>query len=125
MRESTLWTWHILAGAVIVVLLGMHMFIMHLDAILAALGLGQRNPIESALVFERSKQAFFMITYILLLGAALYHGLYGFRTILLELSLSAAVEKTIKWIFIIVGLAFFALGTYAAIAVFVSPFPHN
>ena len=34
-----------------------------------------------------------MITYILLLGAALYHGLYGLRTILFELTLSRALEK--------------------------------
>ncbi len=43
MRESTLWFWHIIAGAVILVLLGLHMAIMHLDDILACSALGHAN----------------------------------------------------------------------------------
>ena len=31
MRDRTLWTWHIFAGVVILVLLGLHMTIMHLN----------------------------------------------------------------------------------------------
>jgi succinate dehydrogenase hydrophobic anchor subunit len=122
MRESTLWFWHIVAGTVIFFLLGIHMFIMHLDEILGVLGIGYHDPISSESVFMRSQQVFFMITYIILLSAALYHGLYGFRTMLFELTLSRTLEKLINWSFAIVGFALFAYGTYAAIFVFTAKF---
>ena len=95
MRESKLWFWHILTAVIILVLLGLHMGIMHLSAILNALGIGSGDPTKSAEVFHRSQQLFFMITYILLLGAALFHGLYGLRSMLFELSLSKTLEKFI------------------------------
>jgi len=118
MRESTLWFWHIIAGAVILILLGIHMFIMHLDTILAAIGIGIHDPTSAASVFARSKQAFFMVTYILLLGAALYHGFYGLRNILFELTLPRAAEVVINWVLVLGGLALFAYGTYVAIALY-------
>jgi len=118
MRASTLWFWHIIAGAVILILLSLHMAIMHLDDILNMLGVQNGNPVDSAAVFSRSRQAFFMITYILLLGAALYHGLYGFRTIVLELTLSPRFEKVFTALLVLAGLALFAYGTYAAIAIY-------
>ena len=93
MRESTLWILHIFAGIFILVLLSLHMGIMHLDTILSAIGLGGHHPVESASVFARSQQGFFMVTYIILLGTALYHGFYGFRNILFEFTLSASLEK--------------------------------
>jgi succinate dehydrogenase hydrophobic anchor subunit len=120
MRESSLWFWHIFAGLVILVLLGIHMFIMHLDAILAALGAPLKNPIDATSVFERSRQAVFMITYILLLGAALYHGLYGLKNILFELTLPKALEKVTAWLLTIAGVLLFAYGTYVAVFVFMT-----
>jgi succinate dehydrogenase hydrophobic anchor subunit len=119
MRESKLWFWHIIAGVVILVFLGLHMFIMHLGVILGALGLAvSKEPTAAAAVFERSRQAFFMITYIVLLGAALYHGLYGLRTMLFELSLSKGLQKTINRVFATAGLALFGYGSYAAVILF-------
>lgn len=118
MRESTLWFWHIIAGGVILIFLGLHMKIMHLDAILAMLGLGYENTIGAEAVFLRSKQTFFMITYIVLLGAALFHGLYGCRTILFELTLPKGLEKLINYLFLLGGLALFVYGTYAAIHIY-------
>jgi succinate dehydrogenase hydrophobic anchor subunit len=47
---------------------------------------------------------------------ALYHGLYGLRTILFELTLKPAIEKTITIVLMIVGLGLFGLGTWAAVA---------
>ncbi len=122
MRESTLWVMHIFAGAIILVLLGLHMFIMHLDDVLGVIGIGYPEPTSGESVFVRSEQMFFMVTYILLLGAALYHGLYGFRNMLFELTLPRAAETLINWSFTLVGLALFAYGTYAAIFVFAAKF---
>ncbi len=118
MRESKLWFWHIITGIIILVLLGLHMGIMHLGAILSTVGIGSAEPTKSAEVFHRSQQLFFMVTYILLLGAALFHGLYGLRSILFELSFPRAVEKFIGGLCAVAGFVLFVYGSYAAIAVF-------
>lgn len=118
MRESKLWFWHILTAVIILVLLGIHMATMHLGAILGAVGIGSGNPTSSAEVFHRSRQVFYMVTYILLLAAALFHGLYGLRSMLFELSLSKAVQKAIGGLCAVVGVALFIYGSYAAIVVF-------
>jgi succinate dehydrogenase hydrophobic anchor subunit len=118
MRESKLWSWHILTAVIILVLLGLHMGIMHLSVILSALGIGSDEPTKAAAVFQRSQQGFFMVTYILLLGSALFHGLYGFRSMLFELSLSKGLQKAIGGLCAVAGVALFIYGSYAAIAVF-------
>ncbi len=64
----------------------------------------------------RDGKLFFTGTYILLLGVALYHGLYGLRTILFELTLKPAAEKAISFVLLLVGLGLFGLGTWAAVA---------
>jgi len=117
-RESKLWSWHILSAVIILVLLGLHMGIMHLSAIWHALGIGTGDPTHSDEVFRRSRQLFFMITYILLLGAALFHGLYGLRSMFFELSLSKTAEKLIGGFCAVAGLALFIYGSYVAVAVF-------
>lgn len=118
MRESKLWFWHLVAGAVILVLLTIHMAIMHLDAIFGILGISDGDPIAFESVVSRSQQVMFMITYILLLGAALYHGFYGTRTILFELTLSRSLEQLINVVFVLAGVALFVFGSYAAIAAY-------
>ena len=59
---------------------------------------------------------FFTVTYVLLLAVALYHGLYGLRTILFELTLKPAAEKAITIVLLMVGLGLLGLGTWGAIA---------
>ena len=118
MRESKLWSWHILAGVVILILLGIHMLTMHLGAILGTMGIGSGDPIRAAEVFHRSQQVIYMITYIVLLGAALFHGLYGFRSMLCELSFSRTVEKAIGGLCAVAGIALFVYGSYVAVLVF-------
>jgi succinate dehydrogenase hydrophobic anchor subunit len=113
MRDRTLWTWHIGAGVVILVLLGLHMAIMHLDQ---TLGISGAEPVEWESVAERATSLFFTVTYILLLGAALYHGFYGLRNILLELNPGAGLRKTINVGLSVLGLALFVFGTWAALA---------
>ncbi len=118
MRESRLWFWHILSAVIILVLLGVHMGIMHLGEILSAIGIGSGHAVESEAVFHRSTQSIFMVTYILLLGAALFHGLYGLRSMLFELSLSRALEKAIGLLCAVAGVGLFIYGSYAAVRVF-------
>jgi len=116
MRDQKLWTWHILAGGVILVLLGLHMAIMHLDALLGWFNAPGTHPIDWDNVAARGKAAFFPVSYVILLGAALFHGLYGLRNILLELDPPAGAKKAIGAVLLLVGLGLFALGTWAAVA---------
>ena len=48
MRDRTLWTWHIGAGVVILVFLGLHMAIMHLNATLGIFGAPGAEPVDWA-----------------------------------------------------------------------------
>lgn len=117
MKETKYWTWHMIAGVVILLLLGFHMVSMHMGGLT---GLFVQDRTQDA-VAESNSQArdanpLFMWIYIPLLGIALYHGLYGLRTILFELSLKPALEKAITALLLLVGLGLFGLGTWAAIA---------
>jgi succinate dehydrogenase hydrophobic anchor subunit len=118
MRESRLWFWHILSAIVILVLLGVHMGTMHFGAILNSIGIGSSDPVQAAEVFHRSQQLIYMVIYILLLGAALFHGLYGLRSMLFELSLPKGMEKAIGSVCGIAGIVLFIYGSYVAVKVY-------
>ncbi len=116
MRDAKLWTWHVAAGIVILVFLGLHMTIMHLDALVGVGNPAGGHPIDWANVAARGKSVFFMVSYIVLLGAALFHGLYGLRNILLELAPPAWLKGVIGVVLLLVGLGFFVFGAWAAVA---------
>lgn len=130
MRDQKLWTWHILAGAVILVLLGLHMLTMHMEGVVKIEGLNpasaasearggeELHPIDWANVKARSAKVFYMVTYILLLGAALFHGLYGATNVVREANPPRWLQKTVSALAVVVGLGLFAFGTWAAIAAF-------
>jgi succinate dehydrogenase/fumarate reductase cytochrome b subunit len=117
MRETKFWTWHMTAGVVIAFLLGLHMVIMHLGGISHLFAPEGGEAISKANSLHRDGQMFFTVTYILLLAVGLYHGLYGLRTILFELTLKPAMEKAISAVLLILGVGLFSLGTWAAITV--------
>ncbi len=115
MRETRYWTWHIFAGIIILVLLGIHMITMHLDTIL-----GWFNPVGGGAVdwdnlLARAKLTIYAVLYVVLLAAALYHGLYGLRTILFELGLRCGQQKFVNVLFVALGICLFALGTWVTI----------
>jgi succinate dehydrogenase hydrophobic anchor subunit len=118
MRDQKLWTWHLAAGAVILVFLGLHMAIMHLGAILGVFNPAGGHPVDWANVMARTKSVFFAVTYVVLLGAALFHGLYGLRNIVFELNPARWLKRTISAVLLVGGIGLFALGTWAAIAGF-------
>ena len=116
MNGTKYWTWHMAAGVVLLFLLGLHMLVMHMVGTaqwFAPYGT-EPNSLQNSLF--RDGKLFFTVTYILLLGVALYHGLYGLRTILFELTLKPAMEKSITAVLLVVGLGLFGLGTWAAVA---------
>jgi succinate dehydrogenase / fumarate reductase membrane anchor subunit len=116
MRETKYWTWHMAAGVAILLLLGLHMLIMHVGGYAQIFAPRGGEVASKANSLFRDSQVFFTVTYVLLLGAALYHGLYGLRTILFELTLKRAAEKAVSFVLLAMGLGLFALGTWAAIA---------
>ena len=116
MRETKYWTWHMAAGVVILFLLGLHMTIMHMGSLTHFFAPYAGEAISRENSLFRDGKLFFTVTYVLLLGVALYHGLYGLRTILFELTLKPAAEKAITLVFLVVGAGLFGLGTWAAIA---------
>jgi succinate dehydrogenase hydrophobic anchor subunit len=118
MRDQALWTWHIISAAVIGGLLGLHMAIMHLDALLGIFNPAGGHPVDWENVVARSKEAGFAVNYVLLLAAGLFHGFYGLRNILFELNPGKGLRGGITLVLIAGGFGLFALGTWAVIAGF-------
>jgi succinate dehydrogenase / fumarate reductase membrane anchor subunit len=117
MRDRTLWTWHISAGVVILVFLSLHMTIMHLNGTFPTFNNPFGGEAESwQNVAARAKSLFFTVTYVIMLGAALYHGLFGLRNILLELNPGAGLRRSINVALSVLGLALFAFGAWVTVA---------
>jgi succinate dehydrogenase hydrophobic anchor subunit len=114
MRDQRLWTWHVLAGLVILVLLGLHMGIMHLDTLLGWFNPPDMKPVAWEAVLQRARMGFFTVSYIVLLGAALFHGLYGLRNILFELGPGRAVKSALNLVLAAGGVGLFVFGAWAA-----------
>jgi succinate dehydrogenase hydrophobic anchor subunit len=116
MNQTRFWSWHMAAGVAIFVLLGLHMATMHMGG-LTGLFVADRTLESVAEPNSQARDALLSMTvmYVLLLSIALFHGLYGLRTILFELTLKPATEKAITAILLIAGLGLFAFGTWAAI----------
>jgi len=118
MRETKYWTWHMGAGVVILFLLGLHMLIVHMGEVLPMVAQYPDEPIISkANSLARDGNLWFTASYIILLGVGLYHGLYGLRTILFELTLKPVAEKTVSLVLLVLGIGLFGMGAWAAITV--------
>ena len=116
MSETKYWTWHIFAGVIILFLLGLHMITMHLDHVIPILNPAGGSALDWQNVVYRARIVAMTVIYIILLGVALYHGLYGLRTILFELILNKGLKTLINLFFWIAGFCLFMFGTYSAIA---------
>ncbi len=111
-KESTLWFGFLIAGVVIFALLGIHLVVLHLPGFS---GGSYTEMLSYREALARAKSTFFTVTYIVLLAALLYHGLYGLRAMLLELFTSRAAGRAISWGLALLGLATFAYGTYTTL----------
>lgn len=115
-NKTKYWTWHMAAGVALFFLLGLHMLIMHTGGSTHLFAPNAGEAVSKANSMFRDGQIGFTITYVLLLAIALYHGLYGLRTMLFELTLKPAVEKVTTLVLVLVGLGLLGLGTWAAFA---------
>jgi succinate dehydrogenase hydrophobic anchor subunit len=110
MRETRLWSLHLLAIPIIVVLLGLHFAVMHYAPVFY--GMSVEEARSFGVMVERGRSTAQFILYILLLAAGLYHGLYGLRGIIRELPLAPALAKAVDAGILLFGLFIFGLGTY-------------
>ncbi len=110
MRETRLWSLHILVIPILAILLGMHFALMHYSPVFY--GTSVEEAREFGTMIERGRNVAQFLLYILFLAAGLYHGLYGLRGILRELPLTPALVKVVDIGVLLLGLAIFALGTY-------------
>jgi succinate dehydrogenase hydrophobic anchor subunit len=120
MKDSTRWMLHILAGLALVFLLGMHMGVMHMGGLM---GLLYQPPagtdaVDWAAVAERGRDTATFVLYILFLLLALYHGLYGLWSILIEALARHKIEKTLGWLLTLAGAGLFAYGAYTTYIAF-------
>ena len=115
MRESQLWALHLFAGAALVVLLGVHMGVQHYPTLLSWLGWADQQVREFGSVAARSSSAAWTVLYVLLLGFAVYHGLYGLRRILHEIWYSPRATRTVDVLVVAFGLVVFVYGLVVAL----------
>ncbi|MDR5695154.1 MAG: hypothetical protein QN198_01790 [Armatimonadota bacterium] len=118
MRESIWWTVSIACAVVMVLLLSLHMGIMHLAGLLNVLGLNLGDVRAFSAVVARGKNPVQMVVYVIFLAVALYHGLYGLRGILLEVTQNRRWEVTITGLLFLAGIAAFVYGTYVTVKTF-------
>jgi len=119
MRESKLWSLHILVIPIIAVLLGAHFAVQHYAPVFYGMSVEEARSYE--VMIARNKDIAQFVVYILLLAAGLYHGLYGARGILRELPLTPTLVKVVDVGILLFGLVIFALGVYVTWWTFVYP----
>ena len=73
------------------------------------------EPLSWAQVSQRGASGLYTAIYITLLGTALFHGLYGLRTVLTEFWTGERAAKRINVGCWFLGLGLFLVGTLAAI----------
>lgn len=114
MRGTKYWIFHMAAGLVLFVLLGVHMVTMHLGK-LTGLFVAHSDLGPTALINSHARDARsgFTAAYVLLVGVALYHGFYGLRTLLMELSPRPATARAITLGLVLVGIILFGLASWA------------
>ncbi len=106
----------LLTGGLIIVFLGVHMVVTHLNNILRFFGAKTIDPTTFDSMIARSRQGTWAGIYIVLLALALYHGLYGLRDILMEANPPARAERAITGFLIAFGVIFFVGGTITVVA---------
>jgi succinate dehydrogenase / fumarate reductase membrane anchor subunit len=112
------WLLHICAGVFLIFLLGLHMFIMHLNDIISRINGTSFEPLKFTSVLERGESVYFLIFYLIFLIIALYHGLFGLKNILVEIFYSEKAEGRINMLIWIFGIVLFVVGSLSTVKFF-------
>ena len=110
MRESTLWLLHILTAVILVAAVG-----VHLSTFSSIMGQGFDRGLEWVNVVARGRNPFYAALYLVFLGAALYHGLYGLRSIILEVTRSPVIARLASVTLTALGVAAYLYGAYGVL----------
>jgi succinate dehydrogenase / fumarate reductase membrane anchor subunit len=115
---------HIVAGALLIVFLGAHTVIMHYDTVMGYLGWSSGQALDfNSSVLPRMKSVAHTAIYLILLVIGLYHGLYGLRSMIYELSIPTGAKKAAGILLLLVGLAVGAWGAYTILVGHLNPPP--
>lgn len=109
------WALNIASALVLLVLLGAHMGLMHLPGVLGHINPDWSEPLAWAQVSGRGSSIAATGGYVLLLGLALFHGLYGLHTMLTEFFDGERAARRIAVGCWITGIALFAIGATASV----------
>lgn len=118
MRESFFWLLQPLTGLAMGFFLVVHMVLMHLDRILAFLGIEVGDVLLYESVMTRAGSTFWLVFYILFLAVALYHGLYGLRGIILEWLGRREFDRVTTGVIVAVGIVAFVYGAFVTVKSF-------
>ncbi|MBN1829786.1 MAG: hypothetical protein JW884_11660 [Deltaproteobacteria bacterium] len=116
MNKTASWFWFIAAGVAVFIIGGLHMAVIHLDGIAGIFNPAGGSSLAWENVSGRNGSLVFAVSYVILLGAALYHGLYGLYNIVSELGISEKANGLLKKALLAAGVALFTVGAYAAFA---------
>lgn len=105
----------LVTAVVVFFLLAAHMSLLKLGHFVGIFG-AQEPSVSWSSVTERAASAGWTSFYVILLAVGLYHGLYGLRAVLLELSLPSVIARSLDYALVAVGVAVFAFGSYIAIS---------
>jgi succinate dehydrogenase hydrophobic anchor subunit len=109
------WAANIVAALVILVALGVHLGLIHLDGLLGLVNPAWADSLAWDRVVRRGESAWVTTSYVVLVGAALFHGLYGLHTILTELWDSPRAAARIATGCWATGIVLFTVGATAVL----------
>jgi succinate dehydrogenase hydrophobic anchor subunit len=112
MKNTYLQLAQMISGALVAVLLALHLAVQKLDVILGFFGAKISDPTAWSSVMERAHQGLWVFIYISLLALGLFHALNGLRNMLLEINLSSSAMRVLTGLIVVFGIIFLALGTY-------------
>ncbi len=101
------WLLQRLTAVLLVLVLGTHLYVLHFA--------GEHAVLTVAGVSVRLKTVTYMLVDYSLLGLALYHGLYGLRSVILDYTTRPGVARAWTIALWVVGLVAFAYGAYALV----------
>jgi len=111
MRNTYLWLLQLITGALILVLLGIHLITQHPAGLVilnqkfeAILGIVADNGERTTNAIANVKQSFSVSLYIVLLVAVVYHGISGLRGIILEIAPRKKTEHIVTYSLIAFGI---------------------
>ncbi len=120
MRNTYLWFMQLVTGVLIAILLGIHMVMQHLNAVLDFFGVDVTEATAYESMIDRASQGIWVGLYIALLAFGLYHGINGLRGIILEATSSARTGRIVTWFLTVFGITVFIWGTYVPVALLAS-----